>query len=72
MGFGEIWHSEQDGNFELDGAYVLSVPYSDARELVMDILKYGPDVEVLAPAQLRDMVRKQLADASALYPKGRP
>jgi predicted DNA-binding transcriptional regulator YafY len=68
----EIWHSEQDGNFELDGAYVLSVPYSDARELVMDILKYGPDVEVLAPAQLRDMVRKQLADASALYPKGRP
>jgi predicted DNA-binding transcriptional regulator YafY len=68
----ETWHSEQDGNFELDGAYVLSVPYSDARELVMDILKYGPDVEVLAPAQLRDMVRKQLADASALYPKGHP
>ncbi len=65
----ETWHSEQDGNFELDGSYVLSVPYSDARELVMDILKYGPDVEVLAPAQLREMVREQLAEASALYPE---
>lgn len=63
----ETWHSEQDGHFELDGAYMLSVPYSDPRELVMDIMKYGADVEVLAPASLRQLVSEQLADAAALY-----
>ena len=63
----ETWHSEQDGHFELDGAYLLTVPYSDPRELVMDIMKYGADVEVLAPASLREMVAGQLAAASELY-----
>ncbi|MEE8235345.1 MAG: WYL domain-containing protein [Gammaproteobacteria bacterium] len=67
----EIWHSQQEGGFELDGAYVLKVPYSDPRELVMDILKYGEDVEVLAPAELRQMVRKQLTGANRLYPEQR-
>lgn len=63
----ETWHSAQDGDFELDGAYMLRVPYSDPRELVMDILKYGSDVEVLAPATLRELVSRQLAEAAALY-----
>ncbi len=66
----EIWHSAQDGHFELDGAYLLKVPYSDPRELVMDILKYGADVEVLAPASLRKLVSEQLDNASALYGPG--
>lgn len=63
----EVWHPEQDGQYELDGAYVLKVPYSDSRELIMDILKYGPDVQVLAPAVLRDQVRDQLEQMSRLY-----
>jgi predicted DNA-binding transcriptional regulator YafY len=63
----EKWHNAQDGHYELDGAYLLKVPYSDPRELAMDILKYGADVEVLAPATLRDMVREQLTRAAALY-----
>jgi len=63
----ETWHSEQDGHFELDGAYLLTVPYSDPRELMMDIMKYGADVEVLAPASLREMVSRELGAASGLY-----
>ncbi len=63
----ETWHSEQDGHFELDGAYLLTVPYSDPRELVMDIMKYGADVEVLAPASLRERVANEIAAASELY-----
>ena len=63
----EIWHPEQDGQFELDGAYVLKVPYSDSRELVMDILKYGADVEVLAPAVLREQVREMVRALDELY-----
>jgi predicted DNA-binding transcriptional regulator YafY len=63
----EKWHNAQDGHYELDGAYLLKVPYSDPRELAMDILKYGADVEVLAPAALRDIIREQLTSAVAHY-----
>ena len=35
------------------------MPYSDDRELVMDILKYGPDVEVLEPEALRAALERQ-------------
>jgi len=63
----EVWHPEQDGQFELDGAYVLKVPYSDPRELIMDVLKYGPDVEVLAPATLREQIRNLVSQVQAVY-----
>jgi predicted DNA-binding transcriptional regulator YafY len=63
----ETWHSEQDGHFELDGGYLLTVPYSDPRELIMDIMKYGADVQVLAPADLRQRVAQELAAAAAIY-----
>ncbi len=64
----EQWHPQQQGQPLEDGRYELRVPYHDARELIMDILKYGPDVEVVAPAQLRDEVRRQLQQAAAQYP----
>ena len=64
----ETWHPQQEGEFELDGAYILKVPYSDPRELVMDILKYGDDVEVLGPPELRKVVREKLTGANRLYP----
>jgi predicted DNA-binding transcriptional regulator YafY len=48
----EVWHPKQKGRYD-DGHYVLEVPYADSRELVMDILKHGPEVEVIAPESLR-------------------
>ena len=33
----------------------------------MDVLKYGPDVEVIAPEGLRTEVRRRLRDALARY-----
>ena len=63
----EIWHPQQEGHFALDGAWLLHVPYSDPRELIMDILKYGADVEVLAPASLRQLVQRQLMAAGRRY-----
>ncbi len=42
---------------ESDGSYVLEIPYSDDRELVMEIMKFGPDAEVLEPASLRARVK---------------
>lgn len=63
---GEIWHSKQRASFELEH-YVLEVPYSDDRELMMDILRYGPDVEVLAPKALRWKVGQRLREAAGRY-----
>ena len=63
----EHWHSQQSGYFELDGSYVLEVPYSDHREPMMDILTYGADVQVLEPESLREHVRAQLIAAAASY-----
>lgn len=66
----EVWHPEQEGYFELDGSWLLRVPYSDPRELVMDILKYGPDVKVLGPDSLVRLVRERISEAAARYGDG--
>jgi len=63
----ETWHPRQDGKLQLDGSYLLKLPYSREPELVMDILKYGADVEVLAPESLRKAVAAQLSEAARLY-----
>jgi predicted DNA-binding transcriptional regulator YafY len=63
----EQWHPEQISRVEADGSYVLEVPYADDRELVMDILKHGAEVEVLAPEALRERVRGVLNDALHRY-----
>jgi predicted DNA-binding transcriptional regulator YafY len=63
----ETWHPKQDGKLQLDGTYLLRFPYSREPELVMDILRYGADVEVLAPESLRKAVADQLAKAARLY-----
>lgn len=63
----ETWHPEQTGTFEEDGSYCLHLPYSESPELIMDILKYGPDVEVLAPPELREQVTEKLRQALGFY-----
>jgi predicted DNA-binding transcriptional regulator YafY len=52
----EIWHSEQESYFDEDGRYVLTIPYSNDTELVMDIMRYGAGVEVLSPRILREKI----------------
>ncbi len=63
----EAWHPQQRGRFEADGSWVLQLPYGDDRELIMDILKHGPHVEVLEPARLRDRVKEALSAAVRQY-----
>jgi len=52
----EQWHPQQTGSFDDNGCWVLQVPFSRSRELVMDIMRYGPEVEVLSPPFLREAV----------------
>ena len=63
----ETWHPEQIGTPQLDGTYLLQFPYAQEPELVMDILKYGADVQVLAPESLRNAVAEKLRAAVKLY-----
>lgn len=63
----EQWHPEQTAQFEPDGSYLLKIPYSDDRELLMDIMKHGDQVEVLAPANLRKRVTQILESAAKKY-----
>ena len=67
---GENWHPRQQGRWLEDGRYELRLPYSDDRELLMDILKYGPEVEVVAPQALRETVEKLLESAASQYRRG--
>jgi predicted DNA-binding transcriptional regulator YafY len=63
----EHWHSQQQGRWLPDGRYELKVPYSAARELLMDVLHYGADAEVLEPPALRQQVRSLLQLALSNY-----
>lgn len=59
----ETWHSAQRGRWDSEGRWLLDLPYADPRELVMDILRHVPDVEVLAPESLEAEVRRRLEEA---------
>lgn len=63
----EEWHPEATLQREPDGGVLLEVPYHHDTELVMEILRYGANCEVLAPAPLRAAVADALRAASALY-----
>jgi predicted DNA-binding transcriptional regulator YafY len=63
----ERWHPQQRSRYEPDGSYVLELAYSDPRELVMDILRHGPEVEVVAPRSLRDEVLRQIRTTLQRY-----
>jgi predicted DNA-binding transcriptional regulator YafY len=63
----ERWHRDQRGQYLTDGRYELEVPYRESRELVMDILRYGADVEVVEPERLRNEVATALGEALAQY-----
>ncbi len=63
----EIWHPEQRLFRQPDESLILEIPFSDPRELVLDILKYGPEVKVLEPKLLRDEVCKRLQKALLQY-----
>lgn len=63
----EVWHPEQKGRWLDDGRWELELPLGHQRELLMNILSYGGDVEVLAPDSLRSATISALDQARAIY-----
>ncbi len=66
----EQWHPEQKSVLNNDGTLDLEVPYSDERELLGDVLRYGQDVQVISPPALRRQIA-QTAAAIAQLNQGR-
>jgi len=59
----EQWHPQQKMQTLPDGGLELQVPYSDERELIGDILRFGADVKVISPAPLK---RRYIATLRAM------
>jgi len=68
----EEWHPEAVGRWLADGRYELKLPYADETELVMDLLRQGDEVTVVAPGSLRQAVAARLRRAAARYVDDRP
>ena len=56
----EKWHPKQEGKFLEDGSFELKIPYSKEPELLIDVMKYGPEVEVTEPKDLRKKIQETL------------
>jgi predicted DNA-binding transcriptional regulator YafY len=63
----ETWHGQQVSSFDKDGNYILEFDYNQDPELVMEIMKHGSGVEVLAPAALKIRVKEELQKAIINY-----
>ncbi len=63
----EIWHPKQKGRYLDNGFYELKIPYSKDTELLMDIMRYGAGVKVIAPPFLVEHVSKELNSMLAIY-----
>ena len=61
----EEWHPRQQAQREPDGSLLLKLPYVDATELLMDLLRHAASVQVLAPRELRDAYAARLRSAVA-------
>lgn len=64
----ELWHPLQKSSIQSDGKLILELPFTDMRELSMDILRHGRHVEVLEPFGLRAAIHSELKQALENYP----
>jgi len=64
---GEHWHGQQVGSFDKEGYYNLEFDFNQDPELVMDILKHGSGVEVIAPVSLKKRVKDELIKSLERY-----
>jgi predicted DNA-binding transcriptional regulator YafY len=65
----EGWHPKQRAEWTHEGCYRLRIPYGQDRELIMDILRWGEEAEVIGPPRLRARVKEALRGALIRYGK---
>ena len=65
----EVWHPKQQASWLADGRYQLHIPYADARELLMDIQRHLPEVEIHSPPELKQALLQHLQQAMQQHEK---
>jgi hypothetical protein len=60
----EVWHPEQRGRHLADGRYELRLPYADATELLMDVLRHAGQVQVQGDAPLAQAFAARITAAA--------
>ncbi|KAF0154928.1 MAG: transcriptional regulator [Syntrophaceae bacterium] len=63
----QSWHPIQKTKRGKDGRLCLTIPVADFREIKREILRYGSQVEVIAPAVLRQEVKKEIEKMRKVY-----
>jgi len=64
---GQIWHKDQKETILPDGSMEMSFPVAHFPEIVMAILKHGSGVEVIEPADLRNLIKTEIDKLSQIY-----
>lgn len=65
----QVWFPGQELEELKDNSIILKFPVSDFREVERDIMGFGPGVEVLAPVELRNIIRENIAGMTKIYHK---
>jgi len=63
----QIWHKKQRQKILKDGSLELTFPVASFREVMMEILKHGADVEVMKPKALRDIIKEEAKKIARIY-----
>jgi predicted DNA-binding transcriptional regulator YafY len=63
----QIWCSGQKVVANKDGSICLRFPVADFGEIRKEVLKYGASVEVLAPRELKEQIRKEVQRMASVY-----
>ena len=63
----EMWHPQQRTSEEETGELLMELPFTDTRELLMDVLRHGHHVQVLEPEDLKIAVKGELERALSGY-----
>lgn len=64
---GQIWHMQQKEKTLKNGSLELTFPVADYAEIMMEILKHGPDVEVIKPQSLRTLIKTAAKKTAKIY-----
>lgn len=62
----EIWHENQTAEWLADGRYELTIPYHESPELIGEIMRWMPEVTVIAPLRLKTKLVELLTQALTL------
>ncbi len=65
----QIWFPNQKISEDKNGNMILSFPVADYREVIGDILRLGPEVEVISPISLREKLKKKIDEMKKIYGK---